>query len=306
MDIKDSVFEAVGNTPLVKLDYFSKKAKVNIFAKIEYYGPTGSIKDRIASYILNKAISSGKLKKDSIIVEATTGNTGIAFAAAAARYGLQMIVVMPEGMSEERKKMLEAYGAELIFTPGAESDIDKTLLKVSQIAESNPRVFLPAQYSNEDNVKAHELTTGKEIIQQTDGNIDAFVCAIGTGGTFTGIGRALKSCNKDIKLFAVEPEECPLISKGICGTHRIEGVGDGIIPSIFDKTLVARYILVSDKEALAYTRLLIRKEGIFGGISSGCNIAASVKAAKYLKQNSNLVTIIPDTGQRYFTTDLFK
>jgi len=264
------------------------------------------LKDRIARYIVEQAERLGQLTKGSVIVEATTGNTGIAFAMVAAVKGYRMIVVMPEGMSEERKKTIQAYGAEMVFTPGSESDVDLCLRKLDELKKTIPKVWIPAQFTNFDNVRAHEEATGKEIIDQTGGKLDAFVAGVGTGGTLTGVARAIRKKIPGVKIVAVEPAECPILSGGRKGSHRIEGIGDGFVPEILDMSLVDEVIRVSDTDAIKMARRLASEEGIFAGISSGANVKAALDLAKTLPKDSRIVTLAPDSGMRYFSTDLCK
>jgi len=274
--------------------------------KLEFLNPSGSLKDRIARYIVDEAERLGRLTEGAVIVEATTGNTGVAFAMVAAVKGYRMIVVMPEGMSEERKKTIRAYGAELVFTPGSESDVDLCLKKLEELKRTIPCVWVPAQFSNLDNVRAHEETTGKEIIDQTGGRFEALVAGVGTGGTLTGVARAIRKKIPGVKIVAVEPAECPVLSGGRKGSHRIEGIGDGFIPEILDMSLVDEVIRVSDTDAIRMARRLASEEGIFAGISSGANVKAALDLAKTLPKDSRIVTLAPDSGMRYFSTDLCK
>ena len=306
MKIAKNLFETVGNTPLLKFNRVTKGLEAQVLGKIEYFSPSGSVKDRIAFRMIEAAEKRGDLKPGYSIIEATTGNTGIAFSMAAAVKGYKMIVVMPSGMSEERKKIIRAYGAELIETPGAESDVDKTIVKVKELAAKNPTYWIAGQFDNQDNTKAHYTTTGQEILEQTDGSVTAFVAAIGTGGTLTGVALALKKKIPNVFIVAVEPEECPILSGGQWGTHKIEGIGDGFIPAILQRNLINEVVTVSSEDAIQMAKRLAREEGLFCGISSGCNVVAALKVAKKFGAGKNVVTMISDSGQRYFSTDLCK
>jgi len=306
MKAAGSVLDVIGSTPMVKLNRIAAGLDREILVKLEFLNPSGSLKDRIARYIVEEAERLGQLTEGSVIVEATTGNTGIAFAMVAAVKGYRMIVVMPEGMSEERKKTIQAYGAEMVFTPGSESDVDLCLRKLDELKKTVPKVWIPAQFTNFDNVRAHEETTGKEIIDQTGGKLDAFVAGVGTGGTLTGVARAIRKKIPGVKIVAVEPAECPVLSGGRKGSHRIEGIGDGFVPEILDMSLVDEVIRVSDTDAIKMARRLASEEGIFAGISSGANVKAALDLAKALPEDSRIVTLAPDSGMRYFSTDLCK
>jgi len=300
-----SILELIGNTPLVQLKRIAKDVRSKVYAKLELLNPSGSVKDRIAKYMIESAERKGILKKSSIIAEATTGNTGISFAMMAKLKGYRMIVVMPEGMSEERKRIIKLFGGEIIFTPGGESDVDKCLKKVAEIAKDDQRIWVAGQFTNKDNVLAHHQT-GREIIQQVSGRIDAFVAGVGTGGTLTGVAEMLKKKHPRCRIVAVEPAECAILSGGSWGRHRIEGIGDGFIPSILRRDLIDEVIAVRDSDAINWARRLALEEGIFGGISSGANVYASVQVAKKISGGGSVVTIIPDSGMRYLSTDLAK
>jgi len=304
MKVANSVLDVIGSTPMVRLNRITAGLDREILVKLEFLNPSGSLKDRIARYIVEEAERSGHLTRGSVIAEATTGNTGIAFAMVSAVKGYRMIVVMPEGMSEERKKTIRAYGAELIFTPGSESDVDLCLRKLDELKRTISKVWIPAQFSNLDNVRAHEETTGREILDQTGGRLDAFVAGVGTGGTLTGVAGAIRKKIPRVKVVAVEPAECPILSGGKKGSHRIEGIGDGFIPEILDMGLVDDVIRVSDVDAIKMARRLALEEGIFAGISSGANVKAALDLARILPRDSRIVTMTPDTGMRYLSTDL--
>ena len=301
------IFDTIGRTPLVLLNHLPVEAgvKARILVKLEWFSPSGSLKDRIYYNMIRKAIASGKLRKGMTILECSTGNAGIGCSFVAAALGFPCIVVMPEGMSEERKKMDVAYGTEMVYTPGGESDVDLALAKLDEIRRSNPRkYFVPAQFENADNVEAHLKTTGPEIWEQTGGRIDAFIMTQGTGGTLTGVGRAIRKKKKGLKLYAVEPAECPLLSQRKWGPHGIEGIGDGFVPRNLDLSLLNGIVTTTTSEAMETARQLAKREGIFCGISSGSNVAAAIKLAKAHPELRTIVTLICDTGQRYFSTEL--
>ncbi|MBI2178261.1 MAG: PLP-dependent cysteine synthase family protein [Candidatus Tectomicrobia bacterium] len=301
----ESMFEAIGGTPLVKLGRAAAGVAPEIFAKIEWYSPSGSLKDRIYYNMISKAEERGNLRPGMTILECSTGNAGIACAFVAAVKGYPCIVVMPEGMSDERKKLMRAYGAELVFTPGGESDVDLSLRKLEEIRASNvDDYWVPAQFDNLDNNEAHYLTTGPEIWEQLEGRVDAVVASQGTGGWVSGVGKCIRERNPKALLFAVEPEECPLLSRRGWGPHGIEGIGDGFVPKALDLSLLNGIVTTTTEESVEMARRLAREEGIFCGISSGCNVAAAVKLARAHPELGRVVTNINDTGQRYFTTAL--
>jgi cysteine synthase A len=300
-----SILEATGLTPLVQLQRVTGGVDAQIFAKVEYFGPSGSVKDRILPTIIARAEERGELRPGMTIIEATTGNTGIATAMTGAAKGYSVIIVMPEGMSDERKKAIQAYGAELVLTPGAESDVDLVLDRVRELKSASPeRFFEVSQFSNRDNVDAHRRTTGPEIWEQMEGDIDAFVDAQGTGGTLTGVAGYLKERSDRVLAFAVEPSECPILAGGGWGPHRIEGIGDGFIPDNLHLDVLDGVIEVSSDEAIAMARRLAREEGIFCGISSGCNVVGALKLAWQRPQLRRIVTMINDNGLRYLTNEL--
>ncbi|MGH2441980.1 MAG: cysteine synthase A [Chloroflexota bacterium] len=303
--IADSILETAGVTPLVRLHRVPDSADAEILVKLEYYGPSGSVKDRILPRMVAAAEERGDLRPGMTIIEATTGNTGIATAMTAAAKGYPAVIVMPEGMSDERKKAIQAYGATLVLTPGAESDVDLVIDKVRElIAESPERFWEVSQFTNTDNIEAHYQTTGPEVWEQTGGRIQAFVDAQGTGGTLTGVARYLREQTEAVQVYAVEPEECPILAGGGWGPHRIEGIGDGFIPDNLHLDLLDGVIEISSDEAVAMARRLSREEGIFCGISSGCNVAAAIKLARARPDLRTIVTMVSDNGLRYLSTEL--
>lgn len=303
-----SILDAIGNTPLVRLNKIpgEEGVKANVWGKLEFYNPTGSLKDRIYKEMILGAIKRGELKPGMEILEASTGNAGISCAFIGTLLGYKVTIVMPEGMSEERKKIMRAYGADIIFTPGGESDVDLCIKKIQELKEQSPgKYWEPAQFSNPDNIAAHYKTTGPEIWKQLKGKIDAFVATQGTGGTISGVGRYLKERRKRIRIYAGEPAEAPLLSERRWGSHRIEGIGDGFVPRNLDLSVIDGIITVSSEEAIEMTKRLMREEGIFCGISSGANVVMAIKLAKRHPELKNIVTMINDNGFRYFSTPLF-
>ncbi len=295
---------AIGRTPLVRLQRVTP-ADVEILVKVEWYGPTGSVKDRIYAHMLGCAEVRGDLKPGMTIIECTTGNAGIACAAVAAIKGYDCVIVMPEGMSSERKRMIQGYGAELVLTAGAGTDIDLALAKMREIRASDPgRYFFPAEFENPDNPQA-QLVSGEEIWTQAGGRVDAVVGAQGTGGWISGVAGALKAHDAAIKAFAVEPAECPLLSRQEWGTHGIPGIGDGIIPPNLDLSVLDGIVTASTAEALEVARRLAKEEGMLCGPSSGINVAAVHKVAAAHPELRRIVTVVCDTGQRYLSGELF-
>jgi cysteine synthase A len=300
-----SMLQAIGRTPLVRLGRTAPEG-TDLLAKIEWYGPTGSLKDRIYAHMIDRAEERGDLRPGMTLLECSTGNAGTACAFVAAVKGYPCVVVMPEGMSDERKKLMRAFGAELVLTPGAESDVDLALVRMEEIRAADPaRYFVPAQFDNPDNPEAHALTTAPEVWEQTGGRLDAVVASQGTGGWITAVGRALKDRKPDLKVYAVEPAECPIISARRWGSHGIEGIGDGFVPRNLDLAVLDGVVTTTTEESLERARRLAREEGVFCGVSGGCNVAASLKVAAAHPELRRIVTVIPDTGQRYFTTALF-
>ena len=299
-----SLLDAIGRTPLVRLARVAPEG-LQLSAKVEWYGPTGSVKDRIYAHMLERAEARGDLRPGMTIIECTTGNAGIACSAVAAVKGYDCMIVMPEGMSVERKRMIAAYGAELVLTPGAGTDIDLALAKMREIVGSDPeRYFFPGEFENPDNPDA-QLVSGEEIWEQTGGAVDAIVAAQGTGGWITGVARALKAHDPGIRAYVVEPSECPLISAERWGTHGVPGIGDGIIPRNLDLALMDGIVTASTDEALVMARRLAREEALLCGPSSGINVAAAVKVAAAHPEIRRIVTVIADTGQRYLSGELF-
>jgi cysteine synthase A len=290
---------------MVRLNRVTEGIEPEILVKLEYFSPSGSLKDRIYLNMIEKAERRGDLKKGMTILECSTGNAGIACSFVAAVKGYPCIIVMPEGMSEERKKIDLAYGAEMVYTPGGESDVDLALEKLQEIRAASPeKYWVPSQFDNPDNITAHYKTTGPEIWQQTGGKIDAYVATQGTGGQLTGIGRYLRRKNPRVKLYAGEPAECPLLARREWGEHKIEGIGDGFVPRDLDLSLLDGVVTIKSDEAIEMARRLAREEGIFCGISSGANVAAAIKLAKAHPKMKRIATMICDSGQRYFSTEL--
>jgi len=303
--IANNIFDLIGRTPLLELTKISKAVKPKILGKIEYYSPTGSLKDRIYYEMISRAEVEGSLKPGMEIIETSTGNAGIACTFVGRLKGYPVTIVMPAGMSEERKKLIRAYGGSIIETPGGESDVDLALKKAQEImAQSPDKYWQPGQFSNPNNTTAHYKTTGPEIWEQTEGQVDAFVASQGTGGTLTGTGRYLREQNLEVKLFAVEPTEAPMLAKGQWGSHKIEGIGDGFVPLNLDLSMLTGIVTTTSVEALEMAKRLSNEEGLFCGISSGCNVAACLKIAEQFPDLKMIVTMINDTGQRYFTTEL--
>jgi cysteine synthase A len=300
-----SILETIGHTPLVRLNRVTSGLTAEILVKLEYFSPSGSLKDRIYLNMIEKAERRGELKPGMTILECSTGNAGIACSFVAAVKGYSCIIVMPEGMSEERKKTDLAYGTEMVYTPGGESDVDLALARLEEIRSADPlKYWVPSQFDNPDNIEAHYKTTGPEIWEQTGERLDAYVSTQGTGGQVTGIGRNLRQQKPKVKLYAAEPAECPLLSRREWGEHKIEGIGDGFVPRDLDLSLLDGIVTVSSEEALSMARRLSREEGIFCGISSGANVVAAGKVAARHPEMKRVVTMICDSGQRYFSTEL--
>ena len=305
--VYNSIEGLIGNTPLLQLKKLQEKLglQAKIFAKLEYYNPAGSVKDRVAKMILDEAEKSGALKPNSVIIEPTSGNTGIGLAMVGVARGYRVIIVMPETMSAERRKMMTAYGAELVLTDGKKGMLG-SIEKAKELALQIPDSFIPDQFSNPANAKAHREGTGVEIYNQTDGKADIFVAGVGTGGTLTGVGEYLKSKNPAVQIVAVEPASSPVLSGGKGGAHQIQGIGAGFIPAVLNQSVYDEVITVSDEDAFAYAREAAKVEGAFVGISSGAALCAAVDVAKREENaGKNIVVLFPDGGGRYLSTDLF-
>ena len=299
--------ELIGKTPILELTHLEKKydLKAKILAKLEYFNPAGSVKDRIAKAMIDDAEQSGKLKAGSVIIEPTSGNTGIGLAAVAAARGYRIIIVMPETMSVERRQLMKAYGAELVLTEGAKG-MKGAIAKAEELAKEIPNSFIPGQFINPANPKAHYLTTGPEIYEDTDGNVDIFVAGVGTGGTITGVGKYLKSKNPKIRVVAVEPESSAVLSTGVPGAHKIQGIGAGFVPDVLDTKIYYEIITVSNEAAFETGRLIGKNEGVLVGISSGAAVYAALQLAKRSEnEGKTIVVLLPDTGDRYLSTPLF-
>lgn len=303
--IYENVLESIGLTPMIKLNKISAECSAEICVKLEYTNPSGSLKDRVVYSIVEKAEQRGDLQPGMILLEGTTGNTGIATAMVGAAKGYPVIIVMPEGMTEERKKTVEAYGAQLLLTPGAETDVDLVLEEVERLkTEHGDKIFEIGQFERQENLLAHIENTAPEIWEQTGGQIDAFIMCQGTGGTVTGTAKYFKEKNPAIKIFISEPAESPILAYGKIGQHKIQGIADGLIPPILDLDYIDGMILVSSEESMETAREIAKKEGIFCGISSGCNVAAALKLADRYPELRRIVTIINDNGLRYLSTEL--
>lgn len=303
--VYENVLESIGLTPMIKLNKISAECSAEICVKLEYTNPSGSLKDRVVYSIVEKAEQRGDLQPGMILLEGTTGNTGIATAMVGAAKGYPVIIVMPEGMTEERKKTVEAYGAQLLLTPGAETDVDLVLEEVERLkTEHGDKIFEIGQFERQENLLAHIENTAPEIWEQTGGQIDAFIMCQGTGGTVTGTAKYFKEKNPAIKIFISEPAESPILAYGKIGQHKIQGIADGLIPPILDLDYIDGMILVSSEESMETAREIARKEGIFCGISSGCNVAAALKLADRYPELRRIVTIINDNGLRYLSTEL--
>lgn len=305
--IYTSADQLIGKTPILELTHLEKKydLKAKILAKLEYFNPAGSVKDRIAKAMLDDAERSGKLKAGSVIIEPTSGNTGIGLASVAAARGYHIIIVMPETMSVERRQLMKAYGAELVLTEGTKG-MKGAIAKAEELAKEIPNSFIPGQFKNPANPEAHFGATGPEIYEDTDGNVDIFVAGVGTGGTVTGVGKYLKSKNPDIKVVAVEPEDSAVLSTGVAGAHKIQGIGAGFVPDILDTTIYDEIIAVSNDDAFETGRLIGKNEGVLVGISSGAAVYAALELAKRSEnEGKTIVVLLPDTGDRYLSTPLF-
>ena len=305
--IYTSADQLIGRTPLLELAHIEKEEKLEakVLAKLEYFNPAGSVKDRIAKAMIDDAEAKGLLKPGSVIIEPTSGNTGIGLASVAAARGYRIIIVMPETMSVERRQLMKAYGAELVLTEGAKG-MKGAIAKADELAKELPNSFIPGQFVNPANPAAHKATTGPEIWEDTDGNVDIFVAGVGTGGTVTGTGEYLKSQNPNVKVVAVEPASSPVLSQGHAGAHKIQGIGAGFVPDVLDTKIYDEIITVENDDAFATGRLIGKHEGVLVGISSGAAVWAAIELAKRPEnKGKTIVALLPDTGDRYLSTPLF-
>ena len=306
-NIYTSADQLIGNTPLLELTHIeqTENLQAKVLAKLEYFNPAGSVKDRIAKAMIDDAEAAGKLKPGSVIIEPTSGNTGIGLASVAAARGYRIIIVMPETMSVERRQLMKAYGAELVLTDGAKG-MKGAIAKADELAKEIPNSFVPGQFVNPANPEAHRRTTGPEIWRDTDGKVDIFVAGVGTGGTITGTGSYLKAQNPAVKVVAVEPATSPVLSKGTAGVHKIQGIGAGFVPDVLDTKVYDEIIAVNNEDAFATGKLVGHKEGVLVGISSGAAVWAAIELAKRPEnKGKNIVVLLPDTGDRYLSTPLF-
>lgn len=297
----------IGHTPLLELSHIEKEfgLKAKIFAKLEYFNPAGSVKDRVAKAMLDEAEKSGKIKAGATIIEPTSGNTGIGLASVGVARGYKVIIVMPETMSVERRQIIKAYGAEIVLTDGSKG-MKGAIAKAEEIHAATPGSFIPGQFVNPANPKAHYDSTGPEIWEDTDGKVDWFVAGVGTGGTVTGVGKFLKEKKPGVKIAAVEPASSPVLSTGVAGPHKIQGIGAGFVPDVLDKNVYDEVVRVANEDAFAYGKLVGRKEGVLVGISSGAALWAAVEIAKRPENDGKqIVVLFPDTGDRYLSTPLF-
>ena len=306
--IYTSADQLIGHTPLLELTHIEKNngLEAKVLAKLEYLNPAGSVKDRIAKAMLDDAEAKGLLKPDSVIIEPTSGNTGIGLASVAAARGYRIIIVMPETMSVERRQLMKAYGAELVLTEGAKG-MKGAIAKADELAKELPNSFIPGQFVNPANPAAHKATTGPEIWEDTDGKVDIFVAGVGTGGTITGVGEYLKSQNPNVKVVAVEPASSPVLSKGTAGAHKIQGIGAGFVPDVLDTKVYDEIIPVANEDAFAAGKEVGRSEGVLVGISAGAALSAAIELAKRPEnKGKTIVALLPDTGDRYLSTPLFE
>ena len=305
--IYTSADQLIGKTPLLELTHIEKEEglEAKVLGKLEYFNPAGSVKDRIAKAMIDDAEQKGLLKPDSVIIEPTSGNTGIGLASVAAARGYRIIIVMPETMSVERRQLMMAYGAELVLTEGAKG-MKGAIAKADELAKEIPNSFIPGQFVNPANPAVHKATTGPEIWEDTDGKVDIFVAGVGTGGTVTGTGAYLKSQNPNVKVVAVEPAASPVLSKGVAGSHKIQGIGAGFVPDVLDTKVYDEIIPVENEDAFATGKLIGKKEGVLVGISSGAAVWAAIQLAKRPEnKGKTIVALLPDTGDRYLSTPLF-
>ena len=303
----DKITDLIGNTPILKLNNYIalNELPANIYAKLEYFNPAGSVKDRIAKAMIDDAEAKGALKPGAVIIEPTSGNTGIGLAAVAAARGYRIILTMPETMSIERRNLLKAYGAELVLTDGAKG-MKGAIAKADELASEIPHSFIPGQFVNQANPAAHFATTGPEIWEDTDGKVDIFVAGVGTGGTVTGVGKYLKSKNPNVKIVAVEPATSPVLSKGVAGPHKIQGIGAGFVPETLDTNVYDEIFAVENDDAFATGKAIARAEGVLVGISSGAAVYAATQLAKRPENKGKvIVALLPDTGDRYLSTPMF-
>lgn len=303
----DKITDLIGGTPILKLNNYIalNELPANIYAKLEYFNPAGSVKDRIAKAMIDDAEAKGALKPGAVIIEPTSGNTGIGLAAVAASKGYRIILTMPETMSVERRNLLKAYGSELVLTDGAKG-MKGAIAKAEELAQQIEGGFIPSQFTNSANPTAHFNTTGPEIWEDTDGKVDIFVAGVGTGGTVSGVGKYLKSKNPNVKVVAVEPASSPVLSKGVAGPHKIQGIGAGFVPETLDTKIYDEIIAVENEDAFATGKTLARKEGLLVGISSGAAVYAATQLAKRPEnKGKNIVVLLPDTGDRYLSTPMF-
>ncbi len=306
-NVYTSADQLIGKTPLLELTHIEKAygLKAKILAKLEYFNPAGSVKDRIAKEMIEDAEASGKLKPNSVIIEPTSGNTGIGLASVAAARGYKIIIVMPETMSVERRQLMKAYGAELVLTEGAKG-MKGAIAKAEELAAQIPNSFIPGQFQNPANPKAHRETTGPEIYEDTDGEVDIFIAGVGTGGTVTGVGEYLKSNKPDVKVVAVEPATSAVLSTGVAGSHKIQGIGAGFVPDVLNTKIYDEIITVQNEDAFATGKLIGKSEGVLVGISSGAATFAAIELAKRPEnEGKTIVVLLPDTGDRYLSTPLF-
>ncbi len=301
--VLDNILDAVGNTPIVKLNRIVPEGSATVLAKLESFNPMSSLKDRIAKAMIEAAERTGKVNKDTTIIEPTSGNTGIGLAMVCAVKGYKLILTMPETMTIERRRLLAAFGAKLVLTPGPEG-MSGAVRKADELAKATPNSFVPQQFNNKANPWIHKKTTAKEILRAVD-KVDGFVAGVGTGGTVTGVGQVLRKRNSQVRIVAVEPEDSPVLSGGKPGPHKIQGIGAGFVPAVLDTKVYDSIIKVATKDAQETTRALATKEGIFVGISSGAAAFAALQVAKELGPGKIVVVVLPDTGERYLSTDLF-
>ncbi len=307
MKVYEKITDLIGGTPLLKLNGIvgDEETKAEIYGKLEYFNPAGSVKDRIARAMIDNAEKSGALKPGAVIIEPTSGNTGIGLASVAASRGYKIILTMPETMSVERRNLLKAYGAELVLTDGAKG-MKGAIEKAEELAKETPGSFIPSQFTNPANPSAHKASTGPEIWEDTDGKVDIFVAGVGTGGTLSGVGAYLKSKNPDVKVVAVEPADSPVLSKGIAGSHKLQGIGAGFVPETLDTEVYDEIVTVENEDAFETGRTLARKGGVLVGISSGAAVYAASRLAKRPENKGKvIVALLPDTGERYLSTPMF-